>query len=727
MEKKEGIKKKTISAIFVVIFLMTNLFIFGPSNIFLNNRTEFPLLYHDLLIYLVIITVILVLLTVSILILLPLKLSFYKKIISLIFMTSLLLWIQGNIIVWQYGLLNGQTIDWDAKVINGIIDSSIWIVFLAGSLIFSGIIYKKIKTLCTLFIIIQCSVFASFIHQAEVPSFKLYNISNENRFNFSKNQNIIVLVLDAFQTDIFQEIINEDKYYKDIFDGFTYFRNSLGGYTATDLSIPLILTGKYYKNSTDFENWKKNTYLRYSVPKILKSNDYRVDIFPYYGAEKSLYFDDKIASNFVTYADSMKFIKNLTKIIDISLFRIMPHFIKKYIHNDYSWFLTSLINYTPANSENAILELEYVKDMNKTFRVTEKKHTFKFYHILAPHLPLRLNEKLEYEKMANNRNNFKRQAKAALELTKRLFDRLKSSNIFDQTMIFVVGDHGAGHNNQKFILPKGWHKDENSTIITQKWRISALPLVIAKPFKSKGDINISDFPVSLSDIANTIFSELNLTNNDNTSDFSIFNPKENTKRKRRFYIYNRIEKNGYYGPMQEYYVDGFSWINESWYHSGNTFAKEKLPDKDYKKKYKYGEIIQFGKKGNSKNFKGNGWSVPGNGATFNEGKKANLYLQLETPISNLILTISVYPFIYKGILDLQRVGIFVNSNYIEEFAITNSGEYKININKKHILNGMNELAFEFKDAAIPGDIVPNNQDARLIAISFRTIKLQDGS
>ena len=72
---------------------------------------------------------------------------------------------------------------------------------------------------------------------------------DETMFEFSKEQNVIILVLDAFRSDIFQEIIDEDDEYREMFDGFTYYRNAAGGYPHTDASIPLILTGEYYDNS----------------------------------------------------------------------------------------------------------------------------------------------------------------------------------------------------------------------------------------------------------------------------------------------------------------------------------------------------------------------------------------------------------------------------------------------------------------------------------------------
>jgi hypothetical protein len=57
------------------------------------------------------------------------------------------------------------------------------------------------------------------------------------------------------------------------FEGFTYFRNGVGGYPFTELSVALMLTGRYYDNLQPFERWRKEAYEGLSIPRVLKAND----------------------------------------------------------------------------------------------------------------------------------------------------------------------------------------------------------------------------------------------------------------------------------------------------------------------------------------------------------------------------------------------------------------------------------------------------------------------
>jgi hypothetical protein len=52
-------------------------------------------------------------------------------------------------------------------------------------------------------------------------------------YQFSPEKNVLIIVLDGFQGDVFQEIIDESPQYRKRFDGFTYYRDALGGYPVT--------------------------------------------------------------------------------------------------------------------------------------------------------------------------------------------------------------------------------------------------------------------------------------------------------------------------------------------------------------------------------------------------------------------------------------------------------------------------------------------------------------
>ena len=577
--------QRTIVAFYVTLFFLLTLLVFGPSNIYLTNPMEFNFFYYELMLFLIPIALVCIVVITIILSVLIKKAWIHQKVISSLFALSVLLWLQGNILVWNYGLLDGMPINWNAKMIYGIIDSPIWILLVIIAIMKSSFIYRIAKTASLAFILIQTIWISSLVFQQPVaPSFKRYSADDTDKFRYSKAKNAIILVLDSFQLDVFHEIINEDGYYKDIFDGFTFFRNALGGYAWTLTSVPLILTGEYYDYALPFEQWKEDVYSSNSIPRVLKLNDYRVGVFR---GDRSMYLNEDIASNFrkrsVGGADVLH-------IYDLSLFRYMPHFVKKNIYNGQRWFLRRIFEQEPFDkdkntvsrepsittkyfSEKALRNLSnirYINSMLLESSVDSNQPTFKYYHLWGLHAPLKMNEELEYEPiMRVNRDNYKKSAKGLLEIVKLFLDRLTELGVYDNSLIFIVADHGAGNQGQELIIQEGMVTDEEATEISsesqifRKLRLSALPLVLVKKIESKGALKISDAPISLSDISATVFSELGIVV-DGPGD-SMFEIKESSTRGRRF-LFNGSTSNGRHAftPMFEYMVFGYSWLDSSW-------------------------------------------------------------------------------------------------------------------------------------------------------------------
>ena len=92
------------------LLIVTNIFVYGAATIYQGNYTEFGIDFIEILkLYtLPIIVSLCAFFAVSIF----LSKKYVSLYVSLIFTLGLLLWIQGNILVWEYGVFNGDGIDW---------------------------------------------------------------------------------------------------------------------------------------------------------------------------------------------------------------------------------------------------------------------------------------------------------------------------------------------------------------------------------------------------------------------------------------------------------------------------------------------------------------------------------------------------------------------------------------------------------------------------------------
>jgi hypothetical protein len=576
---------KILTSLLASAFFSFTLLFFGPSTIYFTNVFEFFSSYSEISYLLIIITFISTFL--STIILSFLKKKNYQKAISLLIVFSILLYLQGNILIWDYGVFDGSDINWQKKIFLGIIDSSIWIGFIIIAIIKSSFIFKVARKLCLAFLLIQSlSLIITYSNASQVEGRKFIDIENNSKFEFSEKKNIILLVLDTFQTDVFQELLLEDPKQKKIFKDFTYFRNALSGFPTTKASVPLMLTGLYYQNKEPYLDFIKKAYTSNSLPKVLKENGYKVHLFPVIG---TVYLREDIANNFVrkkSFYDKAINIKDTVFIYDIVLFRFLPHFFKKYIWNDQTWFLRNIFDQKAQQKsaeENRLkkrlkrkkqkyraTDVQFFSSIKDNIIVNNTNPVFKFYHLKGLHPPVRLNCKCELiTGLKYNRQNYKNQAICVLSSIEEFLKTLKAKGVYNNSMIFIVSDHGPGNwglRNVKTELTKftNLKTDQNKSLL--KIKSGALPLFLVKPFKfvRESKIKISDAPVSLSDISKSILSELQIQNK--VPGVSVFDLKETDVRNRRFLYHSkfRTSKSGYFNKMTEYNVTGFSWIDQSW-------------------------------------------------------------------------------------------------------------------------------------------------------------------
>ena len=714
---------KLKTSIFVSFLFSFTLLFFGPSIIIISNSPEFSYTYYDILPYLIIIPLLLSLI-ISVLVCF-LKKPVYEKIVLIIFAVGVLVWIQGNILVWNYGVFDGRSIDWSRHRFEEIIDILIWIGLIILVIKYSKFILSIIKQISIVLIIVQIvTLVPFFIGKPLVSQTNHYVIKEDKKFDFSKDKNIIVFLLDSFQTDVFNEIINEDNKYKEMFQGFTYFRNSLGGYPFTDISIPLILTGEYYENKTPYDKWLRDVYTNSSITNTLHKEGFDVEI--YLNSSKSVYIDENILANF----EKTKLnINQFAEVYDVALFRYLPTPLKKLIYNNQEWFLQKNVKVDESkkyevksktldakNVKRSVI-LQFIDSFLYYTNSNNTKNTFKFYYLCFPHWPLTLNENFEHGDMEINRDNYKRSCKAALKILDLAMKKLQEEEIYDNTMILVLGDHGAGFQGQEFILQDGMPANKNTDTVTDNYRITALPLVLIKPFNTNERLKISDAPVSLMDVPKTIITELGIEAN--FPGISMFEIDESVQRERRFMRYSSIEP-PYYGDMYEYIVSGYGWLNESWEPTYRKYTSKGIIE-NKPTNIEIGQTLTFGKDGNVLPYLKNGWSNPENIITWTLGDKASLYIPLYTN-DDIIMEIDALPYLASGKIREQKVNVVVNGEKITElrYSKNSNNEKYVFIPGELIKDSDFTIDFEFQNAASPFEM-KESDDARKLALAFKSI------
>ena len=106
--------------------LLLTLFVFGPSQIYLGNSSEFSILYSELLLKGLWLSILCFIALLPLLFVAQRKITPYRLTVSVIVASCVLLYIQGSFIVWDYGVLDGNEIRWHDHLWKGLLDSVIW-------------------------------------------------------------------------------------------------------------------------------------------------------------------------------------------------------------------------------------------------------------------------------------------------------------------------------------------------------------------------------------------------------------------------------------------------------------------------------------------------------------------------------------------------------------------------------------------------------------------------
>ena len=746
---KQTVTKKIAVSLIVSFYFSLTISLFAPAQIFLTNPNEFSILLPQLLTSTGIIAAIIFIFLSIILILLPWRYFIHEKAVVIVVAISFLFWLQGYVLVWNYGPLDGRDIHWNEYSWRGILDGLIWIAVIIVVFVKSTFFYKqtiKVGIAITIFQLITIGFY--YFQQHESPSFKDYTLDESNKFTFSKDKNVIILVLDSFQPDAFQEIINTDTSCRNIFDGFTFFRNSLSGHPYTETSTANILTGEFYEGDERFDEHIKKAYLGNSIPKVLLENGYEVDLFPL--VQKSIYYDPKVLSNFIKQPPSIVVVqRDVTFLYDLSLFRSCPHYLKKYIYNSQEWLLkqysTKLglffvkgsvydqelkpdetINMADT-SESAIKYqniMTFVNSMQNEFSVESERPTFKYYHIDIPHWPLVVNDSLKYERMDISRANFLRQSKAALKVAGMFIKKLKESNIYDNSLLFIIADHGAGAQHQSLIPQDGFPSVLKDSVVSSWQKINAIPLILIKSFNQRGVLRASNAPVSLSDIRNTIFDELNMEKD--VPGFSFFDLKESSHRERRFIAYTSYDHvRDKYDNLTEWIVNGYSWLIKSWAMNNKVQTDNGLKSIQ-SQLYKYGDTLLFTADGNARQYHSSGWSYPESLFTWSDSRYARLRIPVAMPTTDLVMHVDFIPFIYGPKLRYQDVILQINGNKVNQWHADTPGDYTTFIPKRYIMHDTIDITFLLPSAIKPFTI-SSSTDLRLLGIALRSIVISKPS
>jgi hypothetical protein len=305
------------------------------------------------------------------------------------------------------------------------------------------------------------------------------NITGAPVYQFSKNgKNILVIMLDRGISGYIPYIFQEKPELNDSFDGFTWYKNTISFGGNTNFGSPGIFGGYEYtplemQSRKDIPLVKKHNEALLMLPRIFLENGFMVTVtdppyanyswipdlsifadYPQIKAENvsGKYTEKWLENKEINMIDTSKVIES--NLIRFAFFKSVPLSFRKYIYDNGNWLMIKTedgsrkYDEIPKTTLDKYIALDVLSDITlineneyNTYNVIANELTHEPYFLLAP------------DYVPSNENKYKGNGPfaesthyhvniAAILLLSKWFDFLKANDVYDNTRIIIVSDHG---------------------------------------------------------------------------------------------------------------------------------------------------------------------------------------------------------------------------------------------------------------------------------------------
>jgi len=685
----------TLGALYLVALLPAmNLAVFGPLTIYLANADEFLVTHIGVL--LINLPLALALALILTLPGLPMSSAVRRVYASILFVLGLLLWAQGSFFMHDYGVLDGRGIDWSAVPFPGWTDAAIWVAALALALFLAARISRIAAFGAAVFILIQSVPIAIelFEHKVDLEGQTSRPVAGapEGIHDYSSGRNIVHVVVDNFQTDVFTEIVAEQEL-EEAFDGFVLYPQNTAVAPHTSLALPGIFSGRVYDGSTSANSYYRES-MEHGFQNLLFDHGYTVNLMPLMEMDQGSYTHYYRLPKIFEGSDSDRKKKDISYLLDLSLFRQAPHWLRSWLYNQNNWRLSKQLA-TPDNVK-AFVQREFFEQYTETIHVGRDQAAYHFIHLWPPHPPFSTlpSGRWAGKVLENTRENYLNEARPVTRLLIGLVDKLKAMGIYDQSLIVFQSDHGGGY--EPDFMPT-----------------RMLGLLAVKPVGSRGPLRFSDAPTSVIDVAATILDAVGIER-PTIPGQSVLDMSDDRRIRHFVFFGDRKDR-----ALHQIIIDGTP------YDPGSYSDAERIIMATESSLYRYGDMVNVGLIGAGERYLGSGWATPSDRHIWSNERVASLNLTVEPASTDLRLVVDLIPHVKAGILPRQRVDIMVNGR--KALAWVGEQESKQRLETTIPANWVDSSEMNIRlvlpDAASPAELGTGG-DQRLLGIALIGFQLR---
>lgn len=529
--------KDTKAGLFISLCFSFMIMIYEPLNIFVSNRLDFDFdIYYFFPLILLQWFICFVILYLIFLITKLIHKNIYTFAVILFLILLICSYFQGNFLAGNLPGIDGDEVDFSGFTFEKII-TIISFVVVTGAIIYVLIKYKfqmieKVSKYASLIIIAMLGVsMISFPLSKDFFKHSVYYYASTDYINeFSSDKNYIIFLLDAVSSTKFNAELEKLGKKETLLEDFTYYPDTLGGYPFTRNAIPFILSGEWFENKEDFTDYISNSLANSKVFNKLESDGYLLDFYErdltgYNGDNHERLRNIKKLNNFgykEIFEEEMK----------VVLYKYLPFQLKSLAHVE-TFDLTKVRKGENVFDYND--QIAYERYKTEEIEVIDDK-VFHYIHLEGAHNPQRYDINLNIVENGTHEGNMD----ACITLIETFLNKLKEKNLYDNSVIVILSDHGYNK--------------------TAEYRQN--PILYIKGINEKHNYEVSDKKVSYVNLADA-FVELS----DGKKSSELFVGLDNTVRRYFFYRFTKEDK------MIEMEQTGFAGDDSSLKETGNIFRR----------------------------------------------------------------------------------------------------------------------------------------------------------
>ncbi|NDO50941.1 hypothetical protein FMM75_16550 [Lachnospiraceae bacterium MD335] len=447
---KKTAKERIVFLLPIILLWIITVLIFEPNQLMLHNLEEFSIPYVDffciMLVESIVLTVIYMLMGVFIL-----SDRQFKAFGTIIFGVCVAGYIQGNFLNGDMLLMDGTVQTWTN--VQKIMNSILWIAMIAVAFFinYNGrhrtVCKRIVQCVCIYISLMQVLSLIFMIVTTEFPKKENeFVLTTTGMLELNQKNNVVVFVLDWFDRQIMDDILEQDPQFTDNLKDFTDYTNTTSCYAYTSLAVPYLLTGVEWEYGMDAKTYCDYAYENSSLLHDIQNENYSIGI--YTGSE---YVGTSVNNMILNYSNvftqTLGYKKAFEAMNNTSKYKMAPFAVKQFYFYTTDDISQIVINSGEYSIDNDIIFHNELSHNKLSVDASDKYNgAFRFYHLKGAHPLFTMNE--AFEEVKENGTQLS-QSRGAVKLVYQYLEEMKKLGVYDSATIIITADHGQNRSVMK--------------------------------------------------------------------------------------------------------------------------------------------------------------------------------------------------------------------------------------------------------------------------------------